>query len=337
MKRLLTACAAILLGLLASARLEAQPADAAAREFPNRPVRIVVPAPAGGPTDIIGRLFAQKLSEIWGQPVIIENRAGANTVIGAQFVARSVADGYSLLIALDDTLVMNPLTMEAVPYDPIRSFAPITMLSRNTSVLIVRADGPATVQELIARGRANQGALNYGAGITTTRLAGFLFTVRAGFTATAVPYRGSAEVLQGLLNGSIDFAVDGVSSALPLITGGQLRALAKLNNRPLPSLPALQPLAVAANLPELGEIGTWMGLVAPAGTPPAIVERIRRTVEQVAADTEVTERLARSGMNVAPTSAAEFEAFLRAEIQRWSEILRASTVRSGIVEGRPQP
>ena len=183
---------------------------------------------------------------------------------------------------MDTTLVMNPITTEDLPYDALKDFAPISLTAQNTSLLIVRADGPPTVQELIAKAKANPGKLNYGAGIITTRLAGYLFSRLAGIDTVFIPYKGSAEVVQGLLTGSIDFSIDGVSASLPLIKDGKLRALAKLNNRPLSALPDLKPLSVAANLPELGEISTWAGLVAPAGTPPAIIERIQRDVAAVA-------------------------------------------------------
>jgi tripartite-type tricarboxylate transporter receptor subunit TctC len=224
--------------------------------FPTRPVKLVVPFPPGGPTDLMARLFGQKLSERWGQPVVVENRAGGNSAIGAQQVAKSVPDGYTLLVAMDVTLVMNPITTRNLPYDALKDFAPISLTAQNTSLLIVRADGPQSVPELIAKAKASPGKLNYGAGIITTRLAGYLFNRLAGIDTVFVPYKGSAEVVQGLLTGSIDFSIDGVSASIPLIKDGRLRALAKLNNQPLPALPDLQSLSVAANLAELGEIST---------------------------------------------------------------------------------
>ena len=278
-----------------------QPGVALAQDaFPTRPVKMIVPFPPGGPTDLMARVFGQKLAERWGQPVVIENRAGGNSAIGAQQTAKSPPDGYTLLVAMDTTLVMNPITTANLPYDALKDFAPISLTAQNTSLLIVRADGPQTVQELIAKAKANPGKLNYGAGIITTRLAGYLFSRLAGIDTVFIPYKGSAEVVQGLLTGSIDFSIDGVSASIPLIKDGKLRALAKLNNRPLPALPDLQPLSVAANLPELGEISTWAGLVAPAGTPAAVVERIQRDVAMVAADPEVSAKL--QGFGIVATS-----------------------------------
>src|SRR5436190_2369991 len=265
MSRKMTVCASLAFAAFVAATQTCSVATAQA--FPGRPVRIIVPFPPGGPLDIMTRVYAQRLSEEWKQPVVIENRAGGNSAIGAQQTAKAAPDGYTLLVAMDTTLVMNPITTTDLPYNALKDFAPISLTAQNTSLLIVRAtDGPTTAQELIARAKANPGKLNYGAGTITTRLAGYLFSKMAGIDTVFIPYKGSAEVVQGLLTGSIDFSIDGVAASLALIQDGKLRALAKLNNRPLPALTDLQSLAVAANLPELGEISTWAGLVAPAGT-----------------------------------------------------------------------
>jgi len=204
-----------LAAFVTSALLLSQPGAAqnAPDAFPTRPVKLVVPFPPGGPTDLTARLFGQKLSERWGQPVVVENRAGGNSAIGAQQIAKSAPDGYTLLIAMDVTLVMNPITTKNLPYDALKDFAPISLTAQNTSLLIVPADGPQSVQELIAKAKANPGKLNYGAGIITTRLAGYLFSRLAGIDTVFIPYKGSAEVVQGLLTGSIDFSIDGCRRA----------------------------------------------------------------------------------------------------------------------------
>ena len=291
-----------LLALAVSGPASAQSA-ADAQAYPNRPIRIVVPFPAGGPTDVNMRILAQKLSENLGQGVVIENRPGANTGIGAQMVAKAPADGYTLLAAMDTTLVMNPATGASMNYDPFRDFAAITLTAKNTSLLTVRAsDGPKTIEELIARGKASAKKLNYGAGITITRLAGASFAKAAGIEAVLVPYKGSAEVVQGLLTGSVDFIVDGIAPSLPLIQGGQFRPLAKLNNRALSMLPDIQPLSVAANLPQLDEMSSWIGLVAPAGTPPPIVDKIHREVVRAYADPVVADRLDKAGIAAVTTT-----------------------------------
>ena len=170
-----------LLGLIAATSADAQAPDAGAQGYPNRPVRIVVPFPAGGPTDILARVVAQRLSEVWSQPVVIENQPGANTAIAAARVAKMPADGYTLLAAMDVTMVLNPITSKNLSYEPLKDFSLISLAAKNTSLLTVRAaDGPASIAELIARAKANPGKLNYGAGIITTRLAGYLFNREAG-------------------------------------------------------------------------------------------------------------------------------------------------------------
>lgn len=308
--------------------VKAQDRSSPAQTFPDRTVRIVVPLPAGGPTDINVRIIAQKLNERWGQPVIVENRPGGNTGIGAQLVAKSPADGYTLLAAQDTTMVMNPASGATLTYDPFKDYAPITLLNRNVSLLGVRAaNGPKSVKELIAYGRANSGKINYGAGIITARLAAYRFTKVSGFNATLIPYKGSAEVVQGLMTGSVDFIVDGLAASLPLIKSGQLRALAKLNNQPVTALPDLKPLASEAGLPELGEMSTWVGLLAPAGTPPAIIDKIQRDVVAVYSDPEVRERLDRSGISPVTTTPSEFDRFFRDEAAKWTKVFQESGLK----------
>jgi len=315
----------VLLTAAGTARAQSS-ADAA--NYPNRPIRIVVPFPAGGPTDILCRVLAQKLTDDWGQAVVIENRPGGNTVIGAQAVAKADPDGYTLLAAMDTTMVLNPVTASSLPYDALKDFTYITLTSSNTSLLTVRAaDGPKTIDELIAKAKANPGKLNFGAGILTTRLAGFLFSKLAGIEVVLVPYKGSAEVVQGLLTGSVDFIVDGTAASLPLIRSGQFRPLAKLNSRPLASLPDLKPLAVAAKLPQLEDISTWIGLVGPAGMPRPVVEKIQRKIASLYTDPALVDRLERSGISPVSSTPVEFEAFVRKEMDRWSKVYRESGIK----------
>jgi len=313
-------------GMLASANALAQNLDAAA--YPNRPVRIIVPFPAGGPTDILARVVAQRLSEVWGQAVVIENQPGANTAIAAARVAKMPPDGYTLFAVMDVTMVLNPVTNKTLSYDPLKDFAPITLASKNTSLLSVRAeDGPKTVKELIARAKANPGKLNYGAGIITTRLAGYLFNREAGIDVQYIPFQGSPPTVQGLLTGAVDYIVDGAATSLPLIQSGKLRALAKLNSRPLPALPDVKPLAVEAALPALDDISTWIGFVAPAGTPRAIVDKIQREVVTMYADPVIAEKLEKSGINAATSTPEEFDAFVRKELDRWGRVFKDSGIK----------
>jgi tripartite-type tricarboxylate transporter receptor subunit TctC len=302
-------------------------AAAAERAYPFRAIHIIVPFPAGGPTDILSRIVGQRMSEDFGQPVVIDNRPGGNTIIGAELVARAAADGYTLLAAMDTTLVLNPAAIKNLPYDPLKDFAPITLAAKNTSLLTVRAkDGPATVQELIARAKARSGKMNYGAGIITTRLAGYLFNREAGISAELVPYKGSADVVQGLLTGAVDYIFDGVASSLPLIKAGTFRPLAKLNSRPLPALPEVAPLSVAAGMPALDDISSWIAFVAPARTPRAIIDRIQQEVAKMYANPALHDRLEKAGINPVASTPEELDRFVRRESPRWEAVIKESGI-----------
>jgi tripartite-type tricarboxylate transporter receptor subunit TctC len=318
---------AALVGMLGSAVATAQ-GTADSQTYPNRAVRIIVPFPAGGPTDILARVIGQRLSEVWAQPVVIENQPGANTAIAATRVAKMPADGYTLFAVMDVTMVLNPITASNLPYDPLKDFAPITLASKNTSLLSVRTeDGPRTVKELIARAKANPGKFNYGAGIITTRLAGYLFNREAGLDVQYIPFNGSAPTVQGLLTGAVDYIVDGAATSIPLIQSGKLRALAKLNSRPLPALPEVRPLAVEAGIPALDDISTWIGLVAPAGTPRTIVDKIQREVVKMYADPVIADKLEKSGISAVSSTPEEFEAFVRKELDRWGQVFKDSGIK----------
>jgi tripartite-type tricarboxylate transporter receptor subunit TctC len=265
------------------------------------------------------------VSEDWGQPVLIENRPGGNTAIGAQMTARSAPDGYTLLAAMDTTMVMNPLVTPNLPYEPLKDLAPITLLIKTISLVVVRSDGPKTIKELIAKAKANPGKLNMGAGTITSRLGALQFAKAAGIDVQLVPFKGSAEIGQAVLAGTVDFALDSTGTSLPLIQGGHYRALAKYSNRPLALLPDLPSLSAAAELPQLDESSTWVALVAPAGTSPAIIDKIHREVVRPYSDSALIAKLENVGIDaVSSSSPAEFAAFIRSETDRWSKVLKES-------------
>lgn len=297
----------------------------AATTFPDHPIRIVVPFPPGGPTDVLARFMGKNLSDQWGKGVIIENRPGANSAIGAAAVAGAPADGYTLLMAMDTTLVMNPITTSVLPYKP-EDFVTISLAAVNTSILVVPANGPKNVAELIAKGRANPGKLNYGGGIVPTRLAAVMFNKQAGIDAVFVPFKGSADIVQALLDGSIDYAIDGIAPHLPLILDGKLRALAKLNNKPLASLPDLKPLNEMPGLKDIGEMSTWVGVVAPVGTPAPIVDKIQKAVVQATQDQEMQKKLLPLGIVAVNSTPKEFDDFVKAERAKWGPVLRESGI-----------
>ena len=305
----------------------AQPrSDVDAAAFPNRAIRIVVPFPAGGPSDVLARLIGQKMSEDWGQPVVIENRPGGNTVIGAQVVAKAAADGYTLLMAIDSTLTMNQYLYRTPPYNPLVDFAPVTLVAKTMQLMMVNAASDVkTVQDLIAKARAQPGKLNYGAGTITTKLTGYLFNKAAGVDTVLVPYNGSAEVTRGLLTRSVEFAFDGPSAAASLIEGGQFRVLAKFDGRPFPLVPDAP--NVTAIVPNLDEIVVWLGLVAPKGTPPAIVDKLAREVAKILVDPAIKAKADTAGLYPATDTPAEFAAFIRKEAERWSTVVAASGMK----------
>jgi tripartite-type tricarboxylate transporter receptor subunit TctC len=295
-----------------------------AQAFPDRPLRIIVPFPPGGPLDIMTRVYAQRLSEGWKQPVVVENRAGGNSAIGAQQVARAAPDGYTLLVAMDTTLVMNPLTVTNLSYDAQKDFVLVSLMAQNPALLLVPGGGAADVADLVVRAKSQPGKLSYGAGVLPTRLAGYLFNKLAGIDAVFVAYKGSAEVAQGLLTSSIDYAFDGVAPYLSLIERGQVRPLAKLNNNPLPQLPAMRPLADVAQLPELGEFSIWSGLAAPAGTPPALVELLQRAIAAASSDPAVRDRLHQMGIYATSSTSGQFSSFVKAETAKWGRVVEES-------------
>ncbi len=324
--RIVAHIVAIALATAGVGRLQAQGLGADAATFPNRTIRIIVSFPAGGPNDILARIIGQRMSEDWGQPVVIENRPGGNTAIGAQAAAKAAPDGYTLFSAMDTTLVMNPATTPNLSYDPFKDFSFITMISKGSSLLMTRADGPKTVAELIAKGRANPGKLNYGAGIITTRLAGYLFSRESGINAQLIPYKGSSDVVQGLLTGAVDFIVDGTASSLPLIQEGKFHALAKLTNRPIPALPDVKPLAQIANMPAVDEISSWTAMISPAGTPRPIIDKIRAEIVKMYQDPALQRKLEGAGIFPVVSTPEELEAYFHSEAKRWAKVFKESNI-----------
>lgn len=316
----------IALALLSGLAMGSAAAQERADAFPSRAIKIVVPFPAGGPSDVLARMIGQKMSEDWGQPVVIENRPGANTVLGAQQVAKAAPDGYTLLMAIDSTLTMNQYLYRTPPYDPFNDFAPITLTAKTMQLLIVNAaSNVKTVKDLIAQAKAQPGKLNYGAGTITTKLTGYLFNKAAGVETMLVPYNGSAEVAQAVLTKSVDFSFDGPSASLSLIQGGQFRVLAKFDPRPFPPVPDLPMITTV--LPNMDEITVWLGLVAPKGTPPAVIDKLQGEVAKALADPAVKAKADASGLFPATSTPAEFAAFIRKEAERWSTVVKETGMK----------
>jgi tripartite-type tricarboxylate transporter receptor subunit TctC len=318
----------LMLAVVGALAVTSATAQDGARDFPNRAIRIVVPFPAGGPADLVARIIAQKMSEDWAQPVIVENRAGGNTIVAAQLVAKAPPDGYTLLMAIDSTLTMNPYLYRNLPYDPFNDFAPITTTTKTVSVLAVRAaDGPRSVPELIAKAKAEPGKLNYGAGTITAQLMGHRFHKAAGLDIVYVPFKGTAETVKGLLTGSADLIYGANVTVNPLIESGQVRALGKLARRSPPAVAHLPTVGEAAGIPDLEDMSVWLGLVAPKGTPKPIVDKLQQKVAQILADPAVKERSERTGSYPETMTPEEFSAFIRQEADRWSKVLKETNIR----------
>jgi tripartite-type tricarboxylate transporter receptor subunit TctC len=297
---------------------------AAAQDYPNRAIHMVVPFPAGGPSDVLARLIGQKMSADFHQPVVIENRVGANTIIGAQAVVKAPPDGYTLLMAIDSTLVMNQFLYRNLPYDPFNDFAPVTLVAKTMGLLMVNSTSEVkTAKDLIAKAKAQPGKLNFGAGTITTKLTGYIFNDVAGIDTVLVPYNGSAEVANGILTKAVDFVFDGTSAELPLILSGQLRALAKLDARPFPPVPDLPTLEDATGL-AFGDLGVWLGMVAPKGTPPAILDKLARETANILSDPDIKAKADAAGLFPATSTPAEFAAFIRSEAARWQPVVKKS-------------
>lgn len=315
-----------LLSLLAPASPAA--AQDAAKDYPNRAIHIIVPFPAGGPSDVVTRIIAQKMSEDWKQPVIVDNRSGGNTIVGAQAAAKAAPDGYTLLMAIDSTLVMNQYLYKSLPYDPINDFAPITVVAKTMQLLMVNgASDIKSVDDLMAKEKAQPGKLNYGAGTITTQLSGFLFNKAAGTNAVLVRYNGSAQVSQGLLTKSVDYVLDGPSAALALIQDGKFRVLAKFDHRPFPPAAQAPFIGDAAGLKSFDEITVWLGMVAPKGTPPAIVNKLAHEIAQVLADPGVKAKADAAGLYPATSTPAEFADFIKKESARWAPVVKETGIK----------
>jgi tripartite-type tricarboxylate transporter receptor subunit TctC len=289
--------------------------------FPSRSIKIVVPFPAGGPSDVLTRMIGQRLTEDWGQAVVIENRVGANTVLGAQQVVKAAPDGYTLLMAIDSTLTMNQYLYRNPPYDPFADFVPITLTAKSMVFMYVNAASSyRSVKDVIAAAKAQPGKLNYGAGTITSQLMGYLLDKAAGTKTVLVKYNGSAQVAQGLLTRSVDFTYDGTSASMPLVQSGQFRALVKFDSRPFPALPDIP--TITGELPNYDEITVWLGLVAPKGTPPAIVDKLQAQVARILSDPTIKAKADASGLFPATSTPAEFAAFIRKEAERWSTVVK---------------
>ena len=300
-------------------------AASAADPYPTRPIRWIVPYPPGGATDLITRVLGQWLSERLGQPVIVENRPGGGTNIGVQAVVNSPPDGYTLLLAAS-TNAINVTLYEQLPFSFTRDIAPVAGLGTLPLVLEVNPSVPVkTVAEFVDYAKANPGKINVGSfgAATISHLGIELLQTRTGTKFVHVPYRGGAPLVTGLLAGDVQAGIDALTSSLPHIQRGALRALALTVRSPLlPDVPA-----IAETLPGY-EVSTWMGVGVPAGTPPGIVEQLNREITAGLMDPGIKAKLAPVGVTTMPMSAAAFGAFIATETDKWAKVIKAAGVKA---------
>ncbi len=301
--------------------------NAAAQNYPSKPIRLVVPSGAGGITDILARYIAPKLSESLGQQVVVDNRPGASGVVGSQLVAVAPPDGYTLLMVFPAHPV-NPSLFKTLPYDTVKSFAPITVVSTVATVLIVGNDSPAkTTQELIALAKARPGALNYGSvgSGSLGHLAAELMRSMTKLQITHVPYKGSPQTLTALVSGEIQlYFIASAGTVVPQEKAGRVRALGVSTKLRLPILPQVPPIADA--LPGYEAVG-WNGILAPTGTPKTIIERLHREIVKIVRSAEFSQQLTGEGATAVGNTPAEFDAMIRADISKWAAVVKSAGIQ----------
>jgi tripartite-type tricarboxylate transporter receptor subunit TctC len=313
------------LAAAALAALCALPAAAQDAAYPNRPVRLVVPFPAGGTTDIIARAVAQRFGEVFGQSFVVDNRPGAGGNLGAGLVARAAPDGYTLVMGTVGTHAINPSLYAQMPYDHVKDFAPVLLVAGVPNVLEVNPELPVhTVGELVAYAKANPGKLNFassGSG-TSIHLSGELFKTMTGVSMQHVPYKGSAPALQDLMGGQVQLMFDNLPSSLPFIKSGKLRAIAVTTTSRAAALPDV-PTIAESGYPGF-EASSWFGLLAPKGTPEAIIARLNAEGNRWLASPDAKEKLLAQGAIAAGGSPADFAKHIAVETAKWAKVVKES-------------
>ena len=317
-----TASSLSLIGVMALSLLPAAAnAQTTSIAYPTKPIRLVVPFPAGGATDIFARTLSQKLAEKIGSAVVVENKPGAGGTLGSDLVAKSPADGYTLLLATSSTHSIGPNLNPKMPYDAVRDFTPIAQVGNAPSIMLVPNSSPAkTIQEWIDYAKKNPGRLNYassGNG-TIVQLTAELFKSQAGLYVVHIPYKGTALAMPDLISGKIDVLFDSLPTGLPHVKEGRLRALGVTSAQRTSMAPGLP--AIAEVLPGY-ESNTWFGLFGPAGVRPEIVNRVNAAALQALADPEVKDKLLRLGIEPIGTSPMQFATMLSAESAKWKKII----------------
>ena len=295
--------------------------------YPNAPVKLVVGFPPGGANDILGRLVGAKLQDAWGQPVLVDNKPGANAIIATEFVAKSAPDGYTLLVGASGAMTFNPGLYQKLNYDPVRDFAPVTLLGSFPLVLAVNSSLPAqSVKELIEHARGAGGKLNYAAGSTPFQLAAELFKIQAGIAITHIPYKGSAAAVNSVMANDTQLTFVDAPPVLGAIRGGKLRGLAVTSRTRAASLPEL-PTMIEAGMADF-DVVLWTSLFAPAGTPRPVLERIQQQVAKTLQMADVRERMLGLGITPVGNTPEELALILKADLERWTRVAKQAGVKA---------
>ncbi len=300
----------------------------AAETYPVRPVRFVIPFPPGGGNDILGRAFAERLGERLGQQWVVDNRGGASTIIAAEIVARAPADGYTLLLGTNTTLAVIPSLREKLPFDPIQDYDPISLMSSSPYLLVVNPGFSAkTVQELIVLAKAKPGELNYASpGFGTSNHLSFeLFKSMAGINITHVPYKGTGPALTDLMGGQVPVMLASTAAVRPLVLSGKLRALGISTAKRSPAMPEVAPIA-ESGVPGF-DSASWVGLISPRGTPPAIIKRLNLEVAAVIKGGDLRERLASQGFVPEASTPQHFARHIRVELERFRKLVKSAGIK----------
>jgi tripartite-type tricarboxylate transporter receptor subunit TctC len=299
-----------------------------AQTYPNRPIKLIVPFAPGGGSDIIARIIAPRLGDAVGQQVVIDNKPGAGTIIGAEIAAKAAPDGYTLFVGITGTLAINPSLYQKLPYDPLRDFSPIILVATGPNILVVHPSLPVkTVRELIALAKSKPGKLSYASAGTggAPHLAGELFKSTAGVDIVHVPYRGAAPATMDLVAGQVEIMFAGMGAALPFIKAGRLKALAVAGAKRSPVMP---------ELPTIGEslsgfeASTWFGILSSAGTAKDIVQRLNAEIARVVKREDAKAQLLSQGYEPLTSTPEEFASYIKTELAKWSKVVRTSGARA---------
>jgi tripartite-type tricarboxylate transporter receptor subunit TctC len=311
--------------LIGGAALAAASTLAAAQAWPSKPIKFIVPYPPGGTSDILARAVGQKLQEKWGQPVVVENKPGATGNIGADFVAKSPPDGYTMLLADIGSLAIAPSVVQSLPFEPVKDFAPVVMVAYSPHLLVVHPSVPAKdAKELVALAKSKPDSLNFAvSGIGgANHLAGIEFAQRAGIKWAYIPYKGGSQALTDMVGGQAQVMFNGMLATYPFVKDGKLKALAISSAKRFPAVPDI-PTVAESGMPGF-ETGSYQGIVAPANTPAAIVKKMHDTVEEVLATPDMKDRLDKAGAEVRPMSSEQFGTFIRNERDKWAKVVKES-------------